>query len=305
MGFLPGPVPYLSSPLYPGLQDPWVGGTEAGYNQGQQGGQTDRQHTASAPPRGSMHSQQSRSQHRQRTQASGPTDTPPPPAKPHQQQLEQCRRVPVPRGVEQQHTHLGAAAGRKGGGGPCPMGTPGPPPCPAMCVISPPIPSLLMGLVLVEGSLAEPADASLDAAGGVSPVQVPRHGAAGQHLGPAQPLRVPQAWERGGGAQGMAGTPRCPSSTGTPAGIKCGVGSQAVPSSTGSTGQGPGVVSPRRALQHDSRGSGGQPGTAIPHLGSWHRWVERWAPAAPASPPARCLMAPPSVPRDLGGQAPC
>lgn len=185
------------------------------------------------------------------------------------------------------------------------MGTPGPPPCPAMCVISPPIPSLLMGLVLVEGSLAEPADASLDAAGGVSPVQVPRHGAAGQHLGPAQPLRVPQAWERGGGAQGMAGTPRCPSSTGTPAGIKCGVGSQAVPSSTGSTGQGPGVVSPRRALQHDSRGSGGQPGTAIPHLGSWHRWVERWAPAAPASPPARCLMAPPSVPRDLGGQAPC
>lgn len=79
MGFLPGPVPYLSSPLYPGLQDPWVGGTEAGYNQGQQGGQTDRQHTASAPPRGSMHSQQSRSQHRQRTQASGPTDTPPAP----------------------------------------------------------------------------------------------------------------------------------------------------------------------------------------------------------------------------------
>lgn len=74
-------------------------------------------------------------------------------------------------------------------------------PCPP-----PHVPSLLLGFVLIEGRLAKPADAGLDAAGGVSPIDVPRHGAVRQHLGTARPLCVPQPWRGGGKARSMAGS---------------------------------------------------------------------------------------------------
>lgn len=154
--------------------------------------------------------------------------TPPVPPKPHHQQLEQRRRVPVACGIEEQHTHLRTTAGRKGK-------LPVPPGdlqhhhhhhtarCAPLCILS-----LLMGLVLAEGGLAEPAHAGLDAAGGVSSIQVPGHGAVGQHLGPAQPLCVPQAW----GSTGHGWDPHATPSTGTPWGSSEG---QTVPSSMGSS----------------------------------------------------------------------
>lgn len=171
-------------PLHPRLRDPLEGHRgSAGW--AQQSGQTD---SKASPSTGTE------------PRRTGAVTPPCPPPKPHHQQLEQCRRVPVARGVEEQHTRFGAAAGRMDrwpvshrpvSPSTTTMTRPTPA-CPHCCV-----PSLLVGLVPVKGSLAEPADAGLDAAGRVGPVQVPRHGAMGQHLGPAQPLRVPQPW--GGG----------------------------------------------------------------------------------------------------------
>lgn len=94
----------------PRTMRPLQGGAEPGYTPGQQGGQTDR---VPAPPCGSLHPQQNGSQDRQRIQASRHSDPPVPP-KPHHQKLEQCRRVPVACGIEEQHTHLRTTAGRKG-----------------------------------------------------------------------------------------------------------------------------------------------------------------------------------------------
>lgn len=108
-----------------------------------------------------------------------------------------------------------------------PRGPPAPPPPhPRMCAPLY-IPSLLVRLVLVECSLAEPADTGLDAAGGVSSIQVPRHRAVGQHLSPAQPLCVPQAW----GDTGHGWDPHTLPSTGTPVGIQYGdwLGSSTAP----------------------------------------------------------------------------
>ena len=90
--------------------------------------------------------------------------------------------------------------------------------CISVTVCPPPhFPSLLLGFVLIEGRLAKPADAGLDAAGGVSPIDVPRHGAVRQHLGTARPLCVPQPW-RGGGRHEAWLDPATPSTRMSPQG---------------------------------------------------------------------------------------
>ena len=235
MGFPLGPAPHQQG--YGGLF--WGGGSPSlplrlslgGWHRGgiQPGtaGWTDRQHRASAPPHGSLHPQQSRE----------PGRSDPPPLSPQNLTSSSLSSAAMSRSPVALKSSTRTSEPLRGerAGGPCPMGTPSTTPV----RVSPPhVPSLLVGLVLVEGGLAEPADTGLDAAGGVGPVQVPRHGAAGQHLGPAQPLRVPQAWT--GGAQDMAGTPtHPPPALGPPWGSNTGWAARLCPAAQAAVARGP------------------------------------------------------------------
>lgn len=227
--------------------------------------------------------QQSRSQHRHRTRANGCSDPPVSPPKPHHQQLEQCRHVPVPRGVEEQHPHFGAAAGRTDRW-PVLHGDPQhhhrqAHPTMSLLVVSPPYSWGLSRWRAVWRNQRTQAWTLLVV---WAPSRYHVTGPRGSTW-----VRPSHSVSRSPGAGGTEHGWDPPPAPGPQWGRQPGCAPQHW------------LVA--RCDPPEPLGTVGGPVLAIPHLGSWRQWVERRVPVGPASPPARCLAAPPAPPRVLQG----